>query len=93
MNFGLRSAFSKGLQSAFSEGPEPGLGPLYKVCQGEYANLACSITLLWSEGIIFSPVIYSYLSIFADDNADMFAASLLIQYCSFLSLILLSIGI
>ena len=32
MNFGIDSAFSKGLGSAFSEGPRPGPGPLYKVC-------------------------------------------------------------
>ena len=32
MNFGIRSAFSKGLGSGFSEGPGPGLGPLCKVC-------------------------------------------------------------
>ena len=34
---------------------------------------------------------YSYLSIFPDDNADIFAASLLILCCSFSSLILSSI--
>ena len=33
VNFGLGSAFSKGLGSTFSEGPGPGPGPLYKVCQ------------------------------------------------------------
>ena len=57
----------------------------------EYVNLACSITLLWSGGSISSPVRYSYLSIFPDDNADIFAASLLISYCSFSSLILSSV--
>ena len=35
-----------------------------------------------------SPVRYSYLSIFPDDNAEIFAASLLTSYCSFSSLIL-----
>ena len=45
---------------------------------GEYANLASLIIILWSGGNIFSPVRYSYLSIFPDDNADIFAASLLI---------------
>ena len=32
VNFGIRSAFSKGPGSVFSEGPGPGPGPLYKVC-------------------------------------------------------------
>ena len=50
---------------------------------GEYANLACSNTSLWSGGSISSPVRYSYLSIFLDDNADIFAASQLISYCNF----------
>ena len=31
VNFGMRSAFSKGLRFAFSEGPGAGPGPLYKV--------------------------------------------------------------
>ena len=53
--------------------------------------LDCSISLHWSWGSISSPARYSYLSIFSDDNADIFAASLLISYCSFLSLILSSI--
>ena len=57
----------------------------------EYVNLACSITLLWSEGSISSPARYSYLSIFKDDKADIFAASLLIPYCTFLYRILSSI--
>ena len=46
-----------------------------------YANLACSITFLWSRGIISSPVRYSYLSVFPDYNADIFAASLLALIC------------
>ena len=45
---------------------------------GEYVNVACSIILLWSNGNIYSPVRYSYLSILPDDNADIFSASLLI---------------
>ena len=32
VNFGIGSAFSKGLVSAFSEGPGPGPGLLYKKC-------------------------------------------------------------
>ena len=58
---------------------------------GEYVNFACSIVCFWLEGNISSPVRYSYLSIFPDDNADIFAASLLISYCSFSSLILSSV--
>ena len=57
----------------------------------ESANLACSIICLWLEGNIFSPVRYSYFSIFLDDNAVIFAASLLISYYNFSSLILWSI--
>ena len=46
---------------------------------GEYVNLA---------GFIIG---YSFISIFPDDMADVFAASLLKSYCSFSSLILSSI--
>ena len=46
-------------------------------------NLACSIICFWLEGIISWPVRYSYWSILPDDKADIFAASLLISYCSF----------
>ena len=50
----------------------------------EYVNLGSSIILLWSEGNnTSSPVRYSYLSILFDDNADIFAAFLLILSCSF----------
>ena len=58
---------------------------------GQYVNLAYSIILVWSDGNISSSVRYSYLSILLDDNADIFAASLLILYYSFSSLILSSI--
>ena len=54
-------------------------------------NFACSVILLWSDGSTSSPVRYSYLLILLDDNADIFAASLLISYYSFSSLILSSI--
>ena len=73
-----------------------GFSPLFStVCicfskafaKGEYVNLAFSITLLWSAGKIFSPVRYSYLSIFPDDSADFYAASLLISCCNFSYLI------
>ena len=57
----------------------------------EYVNLAWSIILLWSDGNISSLIRYSYLSILPDGNADVFAASQLISYCSFSSLILSSI--
>ena len=50
---------------------------------GEYVNLACSVTLLWSEGSIPSSVRHSYLSIFPDNNADLFPASLLILFAIF----------
>ena len=53
--------------------------------------LTYSITLIWSRGIIFSPVRHSNLSILSYDNANIFAAFLLISYCSFSSPILLSI--
>ena len=45
----------------------------------------------WSEGNIPSPLRYSYLSIFPNDNTDIFAAYLLILFWNFSSLILLSI--
>ena len=56
--------------------------------RGIYVNLAYFIILLSSDGNIFSSVRYSYLSIFPHDNADIFAASLLISYFNFSSLIL-----
>ena len=59
--------------------------------KGEYANLACSIICLRLEGNTSSSVRYSYLSIFPDDNADIFAASLLVLHYNFSSLILSSI--
>ena len=59
--------------------------------KGEYADLAYSVIYLLLEGNISSPVRYSYLSIFPEDNADIFAASLLILYYNFSSLILSSI--
>ena len=54
-------------------------------------NFPCSIILLWSNGNISSHVRYSYLSVFPNDNADIYAVSLLISYCSFSFLILSSI--
>ena len=59
--------------------------------KGEYVNLACSITLLWSEDSFSWPVRDSYLSIFPDDNVDVFVASLLISYYDLSSLILSSV--
>ena len=47
--------------------------------------------LLWSKGNTFSLGRYSYTLTFPDDNVDIFAVSLLILYCSFPSLIFLSI--
>ena len=59
--------------------------------KGEYINLVCFIILLWSDGNISSTVTYSYLSILPNDKAYIFAASLLISYCSSSSPILSSI--
>ena len=56
---------------------------------GGYVNLGSSITCLWLQGNISSPVRYSCLSIF--DIAHIFAPSLLISNCIFSSLILSSI--
>ena len=53
--------------------------------KGEYAKLACSIICLCLEGNTSSTVKYLYLSILPDDNADVFAASLLLSYCSYSS--------
>ena len=61
--------------------------------EGKHVNVACSIYPLWSVGNISSSVRYSYLSIFPDDNADIFSASLLILNCDFSSLILSSIAV
>ena len=59
--------------------------------RGKNVSLASYIFLLWSDDNISSPVRNSYLSIFPDDQADVFAASILISYCNFSSLILLSV--
>ena len=59
--------------------------------KGEFANLDCSIICLWLKGNISTPVRYSYLSIFPGDKPDIFAASVLILYYNFSSLIFSSI--
>ena len=59
--------------------------------KGEYANWDYSFTLFWSEGSISSSLRYSYLTVYANDYADIFAASLLTSNCSFPSLIFSSI--
>ena len=46
----------------------------------EYINSACFVIWIWSEGNISSPIRYSHLSILPDNNADSFAASLLMCY-------------
>ena len=61
--------------------------------KADKVNLACSIIYFWLYGNISSPVRYSYLSTLSDDKADILAASLLILYCSFPSLISSSIVI
>ena len=48
-----------------------------------HVNLTCFIIWLQLEDNIFSLVRYSSLSILLDYNADIFATSLLISYCSF----------
>ena len=50
-----------------------------------------SINLFWRGSNIYLPVGYSYLIILPDGNVNIFAASLLISYCTFLSEILSSI--
>ena len=57
----------------------------------EYANLACCIICLLLKGNNSSHVRHSYLSIFASNNPDIFAASPLRLYCSVTCLILLSV--
>ena len=59
--------------------------------QTQEVNLAIYIVWQWLENNISSPVSYSYLSILADDNANIFAEFLLKMYCGFSSLIWLSI--
>ena len=59
--------------------------------KGEYVNWACSIILIWSDWNISLPVRNSYLPVLPVDNGYIFAASVLISYCSFSSLILSSI--
>ena len=61
---------------------------------GEYVNLVLSsIILLWSEGNISLPVRNSYLSSLPNDNINIFAASLLILYCSISWLIVSSTAV
>ena len=50
------------------------------------------VILLWPGSNISSAARYSYLSILPEDNADIFAASLLISYCIFSAVILSSIA-
>ena len=44
----------------------------------KWANLACSIILIWSEGSISLSVRYSYLSVLPVNNTVIFTVSLLI---------------
>ena len=55
----------------------------------EYLDFSCSFILLWSDNNISWLVRYSYLSILLKDNAEIFAASLLILSCILPSLIVL----
>ena len=57
----------------------------------EQVNLACSIICFRLDGNISSPVRYLKLSILLDYKADILAASLLISYCNFSSLVWSSI--
>ena len=60
---------------------------------GKHIKWACSIILLRPDSNAFSSIRYSYLSNLSDDDADIFAASLLTSYCSFSSFILSSINV
>ena len=51
--------------------------------KGEYVNLACSFIWLRVESNVSSALRNSCLSIFSDDNSNIFVASLLISYWSF----------
>ena len=56
-----------------------------------FSKAFSKVSFFLAEGSISSPVRHSYLSIFPDDGADIFAAFLLISCCNFSSLILSSI--
>ena len=77
----------------FHIGPHLFLFDFSKLFLKEYVNAAYFTTLLSSDSHISSPVRYSYLSLFPDQNPDTFDASLLISYCSFPSQTLSSIDI
>ena len=74
-DFKASSCFSVGLSKGFPK----------------FVNLDCFIICLRLDRNFSSSVRYLYLSIFPDDNADIFAASRLLFYCSFSSLLLASI--
>ena len=61
----------------------------YLVLESFYHSRICKfcflIIWLWLKGNISSPVRDSYLSVLPDDNADGFAASLLVLYCKAMS--------
>ena len=61
--------------------------PKWTLCK---FNLCYHLTSINKDNI-FSPVKFSYLSIFHDENDDIFVASLLILHCSILILIISSI--
>ena len=71
--------------------------PIVLIClsnafsRSEYTNLFLCIIWLGLKVKSFSPIWYLYLSVFTDDNADIFPTSLLTSYCSFTSLIFSSI--
>ena len=61
--------------------------------KGEYVKLSCPIAIPWSKGSSSSPAryIFIYMEILPDNNADIFAPSFLISYCTFPSSILWSV--
>ena len=73
------------------------IGNLWSICLGfnilrSFPNLDCSVTVFWSEGNICYLVRYSYLWIFPENNADIFAAAPLRSHSNISTLIVSSIA-
>ena len=64
---------------------------LFCVCFSTRRTCRLTCSIIWTDGNVYSSVKYSYSSILIHENADIFAAALLISHCSFSAKIVSSV--